>query len=486
VSPIGFALAACGGGEGEGEGEQSEISVNYQSPSATLKSSLYSFQESESSEGWWYAGEYNSPQLISYFPQAVGVVDIASDGDLDVIIPLNKGYRTGIDTRHHFTVLENIDGTLEFSSEMTNSTPFVTGARRLETFHLDRLNSDVLVTVAHDTAIEAETRDDIPWRMGDLTFTDLNNFQDISSGLIPDNTLPKSFQTGRESAVNAHSLAVGDINGDGLEDILVGEMNSAFILYQTETGPFTFYTDTFLSNLGWNYRDPSLDDATSVLLLDSHLADFNGDGYDDLLLGWGHGTTVSRIFLNDTNGNFDQINSIALPVSAYGVENTLHMKTFSSDLDADGDLDILVLQSRYEPYYSGSYIQYLEQTEQNVFVDVTSEKLVDPMEFEDTFGARLQWTNFWEVTDIDADGDDDLVGTSVKNQSPIIFLNDGSGSFAESNITSSDIIGQPIAWGDYDENGTIDFVTWHSTWNDSTGTSSTNSFYLYEYDGLIA
>jgi len=483
MSPFGFALAACGGGGGS---EQSEESVSSQPPSAKLKSSLHSFQESESSEGWWYEGEYNSPQLISYFPQAVGVVDIASDGDLDVIIPLNKGYRTGIDTRHHFTVLENIDGTLEFSSEMTNITPFVTGARRLETFHLDRLNSDVLVTVAHDTAIEAETRDDIPWRMGDLTFTDLNNFQDISSGLIPDNTLPKSFQTGRESAVNAHSLAVGDINGDGLEDILVGEMNSAFILYQTETGPFTFYTDTFLSNLGWNYRDPSLDDATSVLLLDSHLADFNGDGYDDLLLGWGHGTTVSRIFLNDTNGNFDQINSIALPVSAYGVENTLHMKTFSSDLDADGDLDILVLQSRYEPFYSGSYIQYLEQTEQNVFVDVTSEKLVDPMEFEDTFGARLQWTNFWEVTDIDADGDDDLVGTSVKNQSPIIFLNDGSGSFAESNITSSDIIGQPIAWGDYDENGTIDFVTWHSTWNDSTGTSSTNSFYLYEYDGLIA
>ncbi|MDC0131031.1 FG-GAP repeat protein, partial [Planktomarina temperata] len=256
MSPFGFALAACGGGGGS---EQSEESVSSQPPSAKLKSSLHSFQESESSEGWWYAGEYNSPQLISYFPQAVGVVDIASDGDLDVIIPLNKGYRTGIDTRHHFTVLENIDGTLEFSSEMTNSTPFVTGARRLETFHLDRLNSDVLVTVAHDTAIEAETRDDIPWRMGDLTFTDLNNFQDISSGLIPDNTLPKSFQTGRESAVNAHSLAVGDINGDGLEDILVGEMNSAFILYQTETGPFTFYTDTFLSNLGWNYRDPSLD-----------------------------------------------------------------------------------------------------------------------------------------------------------------------------------------------------------------------------------
>lgn len=482
ILPSVFTLASCG----SGGNIRSQEHVSFQPPYAKLKSSLYSFQESEFSEGWWYAGEYNSPQLISYFPQAVGVVDIASDGDLDIIIPLNKGYRTGIDTRHHFIVIENIDGTLEFSAEKTNSTPFITGARRLETFHLDRLDSDVLVTVAHDTAVEAETRDDIPWRMGDLSFTNLNYFQDISLELIPDNTLPKSYQTGRKSAVDAHSLAVGDINGDGLEDIFVGEFHSAFILYQTETGPFTFYTDTFLSNLGWNYRDPSLDNASNLILLDSHLADFNGDGHNDLILGWGHGSAFSRIFLNDTNGNFDQVNSIALPVSVYGVDNTLHLKTFSSDLDADGDMDILVLLSRYEPYYGGSYIQYLEQTEQNVFVDVTIEKLFNPIEFEDTFGSRLEWTNFWELIDIDDDGDDDLVGTSVKNQLPIVFVNDGSGNFVESNLTSSDIIGQPIAWGDYDKDGTIDFITWQQTWNDSIGTSSSNNFYLYGFDGLIA
>ncbi|MDG1709488.1 MAG: hypothetical protein P8H03_12040, partial [Emcibacteraceae bacterium] len=62
------------------------------------------------------------------------VVDIASDGDLDIIIPLNNSYPTGIDTRHHFIVIENIDGTLESAAEKTNSTPFVTRARRLETF----------------------------------------------------------------------------------------------------------------------------------------------------------------------------------------------------------------------------------------------------------------------------------------------------------------------------------------------------------------
>ncbi len=185
-------------------------------------------------------------------------------------------------------------------------------------------------------------------------------------------------------------------------------------------------------------------------------------------------------------GNFDQSNSIALPVSVYGVDNNLHMKTFSSDLDSDGDLDILILQSRYDPFYSGTYIQYLEQSEPNVFIDVTSEKLVDPYQFEDTFGERLQWTNYWEVMDIDTDGDDDLVGTSVKDQSPIIFVNDGEGNFAEVNLKSSNITGQPIAWGDFDKDGNIEFVTWHSTWNDNLGTSSTNSFYLYECDGVIA
>ena len=488
MSPVAFALAACGGGGvGEGNGEKNEASAgNYNLPSAKQQSLLHSFQEDGFSEGWWYQGQFNQPQLVSYFPQAVDVVDIGADGDLDVIVPLNKGYRTGIDTRHHFTILENNAGKLEFSSELTDSTPFITGARRVESIYVQRLDSEVFVTVAHDTAIEAETRDDIPWRMGDLSFTNLNDFEDIGSDIIPTGTLPKSFQTGRDSAVNAHSLAVGDINGDGLTDILVGEMNSAFILFQTDSGPFTYYTDAFLSNLGWNYREPSLDDATSVLLLDSHLADFNGDGYDDLLLGWGHGTALSRIFFNDKEGNFDHSSSVTLPVSVYGVDNSLHMKTFSSDLDSDGDLDILILQSRYDPFYSGTYIQYLEQVEPNLFVDVTSDKLVDPNEFDDTFGGRLEWTNFWEVTDIDADGDDDLVGTSVQDKSPIIFLNDSAGNFTEANLQNSYIKGQPIAWGDYDNDEKVEFVTWHTTWNDSIGTSSTNSFYLYEHDGVVA
>ena len=485
--PISFALitsalSACGGGSQDTSNQTTETKT----PSAQLQTLLHSFQEDEFSEGWWYAGQYNEPQLISYFPQAVEVVDIGSDGDLEVIVPLNKGYRTGIDTRHHFSIFENENGVLVYSSEKTSDTPFITGARRVDTLFLERTSSEVFVTVAHDTAIEAETRDDIPWRMGDLSFTNLRTFEDISDELIPSSTLPKSAQTGRDSAVNAHSMAVGDINGDGMDDVLVGEMNSAFILFQTNNSSFDYYTDEFLSSLGWNYREPTLTDATGVLLLDSHLADFDGDGFDDLLLGWGHGTALSRIFFNDKNGKYDLDNSIALPVSVYGADNTLHMKTFSSDLDADGDLDIMILHSRYEPYYGGTYIQYLEQTSENIFEDVTKEKLVDPEEFQDTYGDRLNWSNFWELADLDGDGDDDLVGIGAKDHTPIIYLNDSQGNFTKAELAASNINGQPIAWGDFDQDGMLEFVSWQSGWNDSQGTSSTNSFYLYEYSEIIA
>ena len=146
-------MAACGaGGDGEVSGKNSEDSASYRPLSADRQSILYSFQEDETSRSGRYQGQFNEPQLVSYFPQAVFFLDISSDGDLDVIVPLNKGYRTGIDTRHHFTVFENVGNKQwrkAYSSEMTNSTPFITGARRVETIHLGtNKDSDVLVTVA--------------------------------------------------------------------------------------------------------------------------------------------------------------------------------------------------------------------------------------------------------------------------------------------------------------------------------------------------
>ena len=105
LSPVALSLAACGaGGDGEVNGKNSNDSASYRPLSADRQSILYSFQEDEFSGGWWYQGQFNEPQLVSYFPQAVEIVDISSDGDLDVIVPLNKGYRTGTVSYTHLTL----------------------------------------------------------------------------------------------------------------------------------------------------------------------------------------------------------------------------------------------------------------------------------------------------------------------------------------------------------------------------------------------
>jgi len=449
---------------------------------------LYSFQESEMSPGWWYENVYNEPQIVTYFPQGGTVVDIEGDGDLDIVVPMNRGYRSGVDTRYHFQVFENRDGNLEYSETLTQATPFIAGSRRTETIFIERYQTDAIVTIAHDTAIETETRTDIPWRLGDISITRLDDFTQITEKLVPENTLPDSDYVNRYSAVNAHSMAVGDINCDGMDDILVGNFGLPFALLQTDSGEFEYFTDPTWTELIGSYKDPDVPNATAAFPLDLDIADYNGDGYDDILWGRGHGTTLSRIIFNDGAGDFSFDNSTSLPVSVYGSSDNLHLKTFSEDFDADGDTDIVVLNSRQDPVYGGNYLQYLTNTGYGVFVDETVERLIDPMLYPDTFLERLHWTDFWQVIDIDGDDDLDIVGATAEWHASkgVIFRNDSHGIFSYESIANGSSI--PIAWGDFDQDGALDALTFGTQWNDLEG-FSTYTFGLStvkEYDSSVS
>jgi hypothetical protein len=459
------------------------LSGNYRSDYQTLEPEFlyqtHTWTEAEFSEGWWYAGVYNEPQLIRYFPQAVFPVDIGNDGDLDMAIPMNRGYRTGVDTRYNFQVLENIDGILTFSEEKTNETPFVAGSRRTETIFLKHYESDAIVTIAHDTAIETETRFEIPWRLGDLTVTLLDPFQSIAENMLTNVTLPSSDRTSRATSVDAHSMAVGDLNRDGLDDVLIGEFSASYGLIQTIDGKFANYAES-LPNLS-TWREPELDVDRSSLLLDLHMEDFNGDGWDDIVAGWGHNSSKSRIFFNSEAG-FSSSNSVTLPTPVYGADQIMHMNTWSEDFDGDGDQDLIINQTRFDPYYSGTYLQYLLNDGSGNFTDVTSELLVDPADYPDTYGSRLQWTDMFSVLDVDKDGDFDIAGRYVNwsQPTPIIFLNDGSGKFELIELPIHTDKPVPLSWSDFDGDGKLEFVQFNSTWIDSSKTSSKLSFNVYE------
>jgi len=456
------------------------LSGDYRSNYETLEPKFvyqtHSWLETEFSKGWWYAGVYNEPQLVSYGPQAVVPVDIGNDGDLDLVIPMNRGYRTGVDTRFNFQVLENIDGELIFSEEKTSETPFVAGSRRTELIYLEHYDTDAIVTIAHDTAIETETRYDIPWRLGDLTVTLTDPFVSIAETMLQDILLPNAERTGRPTSLHAHSMAIGDLNRDGLDDVLVGEFSGTYGLIQTLDGKFEYYSES-LPNLS-HWYEPDFDVEQASLLLDLHMEDLNGDGFDDIVAGWGHNPSKSRIFFNSENG-FSEVKSTTLPTPVYGVETIMHMNTWSEDFDGDGDQDLIINQTRFQPYYSGTYLQYLVNDGVGNFIDVTSEKLIDPDQYADTYGERLEWTDMFSVFDVDNDGDLDIAGRYV-DSSPIIFLNNGSGAFELIELPRHSDKPIPLSWGDFDQDGKLEFVQFHQTWLDAEGISSELSFNVYE------
>ena len=63
---------------------------------------LHSFEVNEQTPAYWYEDQYYEPTTVQFIPQAAKVVDAHNDQDFDIIMPLNKGYRTGVDTRENF------------------------------------------------------------------------------------------------------------------------------------------------------------------------------------------------------------------------------------------------------------------------------------------------------------------------------------------------------------------------------------------------
>jgi hypothetical protein len=255
------------------------------------------------------------------------------------------------------------------------------------------------------------------------------------------------------------ALAVGDINGDGLDDIICGgaAYHSAQIFLQQKNGKFV--QQPLLSEA--DAKNKMADDLGILLF------DVDGDGDLDLFIAHGgygneHNLAVYQdgLYVNNGKGLFTP-DSLALPAN-----HTSKFCVRAADFDHDGDLDLFI-SGRVDPWnypkaVSSSIYRNDSTPGQIRFTDVTSTVAKDLIDIGMVCDAI--WTDF------DNDGWPDLI--LAGEWMPICFLKNDHGVFK--NITSSSGISKNTGWwnsivaGDFDNDGDIDYVV---------GNLGLNSFY---------
>ena len=253
------------------------------------------------------------------------------------------------------------------------------------------------------------------------------------------------------------SLAVGDLDGDGDVDVLVGNADlfgAAQELYLGD-GSGGFSSGTSALGLSGSVRDVAM-------------ADIDADGDLDLYFAeepiWGPFAPIGgrdRLFANDGTGHFGLVPD-ALPALDETTTSVL-----LRDLDVDGDLDVL----------TGGRDRLLLGTGAGKYV-------LDPSPLPETRARSVA------AADVDGDGDLDLVLGNGQDSSffwpgrQTLFLrNDGTGFFLDDTEAVMPVLGVPgelgfteaLGFADADGDGDLDLFLGRTGDSDGSGPG----MYLY-------
>ena len=259
-------------------------------------------------------------------------------------------------------------------------------------------------------------------------------------------------------------------------------------------------------------------------------ADFNNDGYKDLLINTNSTSSYSRLLYNDgpPNFTFTDVTSSKAPALLL---NITERSAIAGDIDNDGDIDFVrnthslieVYKNSGAPnftftksqffnaaYFTGGGTQTGINSEGMGFIDFDGDGDLDLFIEDHEYGVDIMINNgsgifshyttdaspkgfgttgisgdYSLVADLNNDGYVDILarreGSGNNNAQADIFINNGNGTFSINNtvnLNASNSNKGGVAAGDFDGDGDLDYF-----WTDNGSTGSGNNCFLIEQTG---
>lgn len=269
------------------------------------------------------------------------------------------------------------------------------------------------------------------WDIGDDLIIQIYDFEgtglsDVAFCLEATNNTPVptpvTFTSSSSGASGSYRIACVDMNGDFLDDLVSISSTNVNIREQNPGGGFTT-------------KDITTSNANFLPSWSLAAADYNRDGYTDLLYGAGNGVTFMR---SDGTGNgFTEFS---------GPEDVFSQRSNFVDINQDGNLDAFVCHDVAPNVY------YINDGSGNLTFN------------QGGLGDYSSGGNYGSIW-IDYDNDRDLdlfiakCGGETARRMNQMHTNDGNGNYTENAAAIG--LADPMqtwssAWGDFDNDGDMD------------------------------